>query len=201
MIDRDEVGKFLRENYLLLSILVGTAFVSFSIGPYRNLDSQWEYSAAMGVIKWGIPYVKSFGNIINQPPLGFYLEALFFKAFSESITDATILMTLFGLGSTYMLYKTGRLLYGKSTGLLAASLFALTPWELALSRSFLIDAQCLFLSLTCLYVGIMAINKGSLKLSLLSGVLFGAALLTKNFAAFILIPMALLYVFSRPKAP
>ena len=64
---------------------MGTTLVSLSIGPYQNGDTRWEYSAAMGVIKWGIPYVESWGNIINQPPLGFYLEALFFKAFGDSI--------------------------------------------------------------------------------------------------------------------
>ena len=199
MIGKEQAQRFLSQNYLLLTILIGTTLVSLSIGPYQNGDTQWEYSAAMGVIKWGIPYVGSLGNIINQPPLGFYLESLFFRAFGESISSATIMMTLFGLGSTLLVYKLGRLLYGKPTALIAAVLFGLTPWELALSRSFLIDVQCLFLSLLCLYVGILAMRRGSLKLSLLSGIFFAAALLTKNFAAFILIPLSLLYILSKQK--
>jgi 4-amino-4-deoxy-L-arabinose transferase-like glycosyltransferase len=201
MIPKHDIKKFLSENYLLLSILIGTTLVSLSIGPFQNGDTQWEYDAALGVIRWGIPYASTWGNIINQPPLGFYFEALFFEIFGASITFGTTLITLFGLGSAFLVYKIGKELYGKPTGLLAAALFALTPWELALSRSFLTDTQCLFFSLLCLYIGIIAIRKRSIRLSLLSGVFFAAALLTKDFAAFILIPLFLFYLYSRPKNP
>ena len=124
--------------------------------------------------------------------MGFYIEALFFKGFGASIINGTFLVTILGLGSTVVIYKIGKELYGKATGLFAAVLFALSPWELVLSRSFFIDVQCLFFSLLCLYVGILAIRKGSVKLSFISGVFFAAALLTKYFAAFMLIPLLIL---------
>ena len=201
MLDKDGIRKLVSENYPLLSILIGVVLVSFSIGPYQNGDTQWEYEAATGVIKWGMPYVKTFGNIMNQPPLGFYTEALFFKVFGSSIDTGVALVTLFGLGCIVLVYKIGKDLYGKPTGLFAAVLFALTPWELILSRSFLIDVQCLFFSLLCLFVGILAIRKDSVKLFMVSGAFFAAALLTKLFAAFILIPLLLFYVYYRPKNP
>jgi hypothetical protein len=191
--------KILAENYPLFSLLAGITFVSLSIGPFLNGDSLWEFEAATGVIKWGMPYVNTVGNLINQPPLGFYIEALFFKTFGESIKTGTILVTLLGLGSTIILYKIGKELYGKTTGLFAAALFALSPWELILSRSFLIDVQCLFLSLLSLYVGLIAFRRYSVKLSLVSGVVFAAAMLTKYFAAFMLIPLFLFCLHSRPK--
>lgn len=201
MLDKDGIRKLVSENYPLLSILIGVVLVSFSIGPYQNGDTQWEYEAATGVIKWGMPYVKTFGNIMNQPPLGFYVEALFFKVFGSSIDTGVVLVTLFGLGCIVLVYKIGKDLYGKPTGLFAAVLFALTPWELVLSRSFLIDVQCLFFSLLCLFVGILAIRKDSVKLFMVSGAFFAAALLTKLFAAFTLIPLLLFYVYYRPKNP
>jgi len=191
--------KFLIENYLLLFVLLGTALVAFSIGPYQNGDTQWEYQATMGVLKWGIPYTEVWGSLMNQPPLGFYLNAFAFKVVGSSIPSATVLMTLFSIASTFLLYKLGKTLYSKSTGLVAAALFALTPWELSLSRTFLIDAQCLFFSLLSLYIGIHAIRRSSLVLSLLSGGFFACALLTKNFAVFILIPLALFYFLDRQK--
>ncbi len=193
------IRKLLSENFPLLSILIGIGLVSVSIGPFQNGDTQWEYDAASGVIRWGMPYVNSFGNLMDQPPLGFYIEALFFKVFGSSIDTGVVLVTLFGLGCTVLVYKIGKVLYGRSTGLLAAVLFALTPWELVLSRSFLIDVQCLFFSLLCLFVGILAIRKDSLKLSVFSGTLFAAALLTKLFAVFTLIPLLLFYIYYRPK--
>src|SRR5208283_1410221 len=105
-----------------------------------------------------------------------------------STNTGVTLVTLFGIGSTVLVYEIGKELYGKSTGLFAAALFALTPWELVLSRSFLIDAQCLFLSLLCLFIEIIAIRKGSFKLFMVTGVIFAAAFLTKFFAVFILVP-------------
>lgn len=199
MIDKNRIAKIVNENYPLLSILIAVVLISFSVGPYQNGDTQWEYEAAMGVIKWGIPYVKSFGNIMNQPPLGFYVEALFFKIFGSSIEIGLALVMSFGLGCILLVYKIGKELYGKSTGLFAAVLFALSPWELIISRSFLIDVQCLFFSLLCLFVGILAVREDSVKLSVVSGVFFAAALLTKLFAVFVLIPLLLLYVYYSPK--
>ena len=200
MFEKDRIRKLLSENYSILSILIGIMLVSLSIGPYQNGDTLWEYDAALGVIKWGMPYLSGWGNnIINQPPLGFYIEALFFKIFGSSTNTGVTLVTLFGLGSTVLVYKIGKELYGKSTGLFAAALFALTPWEFVLSRSFLIDAQCLFLSLLCLFIGIIAIRKGSFKLFMVTGAIFAAAFLTKFFAVYILIPLLLFYVYFRPK--
>ena len=199
MFNKFGLRKILDENYPLFSLLLGITFVSLSIGPFLNGDSLWEFEAATGVIKWGIPYVNTMGNLINQPPLGFYLEALFLKIFGTSIGTGTVFVTLLGLGSTVVLYKIGKELYGKTTGLFAAALFALSTWELVLSRGFLIDVQCLFFSLLSLYVGIIAFRRYSIKLSLLSGVIFAAALLTKYFAAFMLIPLFLFYVYSHPK--
>jgi len=189
----------LSEHFPLLSILIGIVLVSVTIGPFHNGDTQLEYEAATGVIRWGMPYMKYAGDIINQPPLGFYTAGLFFKVFGLSSDMGVALVTLFGLGCTILVYKIGKIWYGKPTGLLAAALFALTPWQLALSRSFLIDVQCLFFSLLFLFVGIHAIRRDSFNLFMVSGALFAVALLTKFFAIFALIPLALFYFYHRQK--
>jgi 4-amino-4-deoxy-L-arabinose transferase-like glycosyltransferase len=199
MFNKVGLKKALSDNYPLIGILVGTALVSLSIGLYQNPDTDWEYKAASGVIMWGMPYVEVKGSLINQPPLGFYTEALFLRTFGLSMETGVVLVTLFGLGCTILMYKIGKTLYGKQTGLFASALFALTPWELILSRSFLIDTQCLFFSLFCLYIGILAIRNDSLKLLVISGLLFAIALFTKLYAAFILIPLLLFYLYHQPK--
>jgi 4-amino-4-deoxy-L-arabinose transferase-like glycosyltransferase len=98
-----------------------------------------------------------------------------------------------------MVYKLGKQLYNKTTGVFAAAFFALAPWELILSRSFLIDTQCLFLSLIYLYFGVEAVRKNSVKLAAVSGVFFALALLTKLYAVFMLVPLLILYLYQRPK--
>lgn len=186
--------KMLVNNYAVACIILGIALVSLSIGPYQNPDTEWEYKAATGVILWGMPYVEVEGSLINQPPLGFYSQGLFLSVFGLSMETGAFLVTLFGLGCTLLVYKIGETLYGKQTGLFASALFALTPWQLILSRSFLIDTQCLFFSLFCFYTAILAIHSGSNKLYALSGLLFALALLTKFYAVFILIPLSLFYL-------
>jgi 4-amino-4-deoxy-L-arabinose transferase-like glycosyltransferase len=117
------------------------------------------------------------------------------------VEGGTFLVTLFGLGCTFAVYKIGKEWYGKATGLFAAAFFALAPWELVLSRAFLIDTQCLFLSLVCLYFGVLAIRRDSGKLAVVSGIFFAAALLTKFYAVFMLVPLLILFVYHRPKTP
>jgi len=199
MLTGSRIRKLLTENYPLLGVLIGIVLISVSIGPFENCDTELEYEATSAVIRWGMPYVNSFGNIINQPPLGFYVEALFFTFFGSSIDTGVVLITLLGLGCIIAVYKIGNVLYGKPAGLIAAALFALAPWELIFSRTFLIDMQCLFFSLLCLFVGIYAIRKDSFKLVLVSGTFFAAAFLTKFFAVFTLIPLTLLFIYYRPK--
>ena len=151
------------------------------------------------MVKLGLPYATP-GNLINQPPIGFYIDAVFFRAFGLSYATGVGVITLFGLGCVFLVYKVGKTLYGRRTGLFAAGIFALTPWYVVLSRSFLIDTQCLFFSLLFLLVGIWAVRKDSLKLFLVAGTLFGIALLTKLFAVFTLIPLGLIFVYYRPKS-
>ncbi len=199
MLNKVGIKKLVIETAPLLIILMGVALVAFSIGPYQSYDTQLEFEAASNVVKTGIPYVKAYGTAIDQPPLGFYIEALFLKTFGMSANTGTALMTLFGLACTVAIYLVVKELYGKSAAFFAATLFGLNPWQLVISRSFLLDAQCLFFSILCLYVGTLAIRKGSAKFALVTGVVFAAALLTKLYAAFVLIPLILFYIYSRPK--
>jgi len=191
---------FLQEHYPLLGILLGSALISMSLGPYSSWDSQLEFSAAVGVVKWGFPYTE-YGIMINMQPFGFYVDAFFLWIFGASYETAVAVTTMFALGCVFLTYKVGKVLYGKKTGLFAAALLALTPWHVIMSRVFLIDVQCLFFSLLYLYIGILAIRKSSNGLYFAAGLIFGLALLTKLFAVFMLIPLLLIYVYSRPKNP
>jgi 4-amino-4-deoxy-L-arabinose transferase-like glycosyltransferase len=191
------LGKSLRDVFPLVIILIGLALVSITIGPFQNPDTTWEYKAANGVITWGMPFVEVQGSLINQPPLGFYAQGLFLTVFGYSMETGVLLVTLFGLASAVVLYKIGFILYGKQVGIGASVLFGLCMWELVLSRSFLIDTQCLFLSLCCLYTGIQGIQRNSNKLIALSGVLFALAFYTKLFAVFVLIPLGLFYLYKQ----
>jgi 4-amino-4-deoxy-L-arabinose transferase-like glycosyltransferase len=195
--------------YPLVAILIGVVLISAVMGPYQTLDTQLEFNTTRGVLRWGYPYLDrfgepyndSYGDLFNVPPLGFYTQAVFLSIFGANMENGLILVMVFGLASTFMVFKLGKEVYGKSTGLFAAALFALAPWQLILSRAYLIDVQCLFLSLAYLYFGFLAIRKESVKLAAVSGVFFAAAFLTKQYAVFMLLPLLLWYIYHRPKNP
>jgi 4-amino-4-deoxy-L-arabinose transferase-like glycosyltransferase len=191
---------FLSENWPILSILVGYLLVALSIGPYYNGDVAWELDAVRGVMKYGLPYTNGF-FLMDQPPLGFYIQALLFKGFGFSINNGTFLVTMFGLGSVILVYLIGKVVYNKTTGFFAALLFAFTPWQLIMSRSMLIDTPCLFFSLLSLFVGIIAVKQESFKLFVASGFIFAAAFNTKLYATFMLIPLLGYFLYHSPKKP
>jgi 4-amino-4-deoxy-L-arabinose transferase-like glycosyltransferase len=195
--DRANLVRILSENYPLLSVLIGFLLVSFSAGPYQNGDTAWEYDAISGVLKYGLPYAN--GNLMDQPPLGFYMQAIFAKAFGLSINNGTFLVTLFGLGCITLVYGIGKFAYNKNTGFIASALLAFSPWHLVLSRSFLIDVPCLFFSLLSLFTGLIAVRKGSFRLFVVSGIIFAAAFNTKLYAVFILIPILAFFFINSPK--
>jgi 4-amino-4-deoxy-L-arabinose transferase-like glycosyltransferase len=186
----------LRAHYQLIGVLIGVFLVLASTGVYTNWDAQLEFEAASNVVTSGFPYVPS-GFMINQPPLGFYLDAPVFHLFGLSYENGVGFVTLFGLGCVALVYVLGSILYGKLTGLVAAALFGMIPWQVYMSRIFLIDVQCLFFSLLFLILGILAVRRNSEKLLLFCGVAFAAALLTKLFAVLLLVPLLLIVFFQR----
>ena len=157
---KGSLKKFFGEHYALLSILIGFLLVALSIGPYRNGDTSWEYDAVSGVLKYGLPYTNGF-YLMDQPPLGFYIQAGFAKVFGLSMNNGTFLVTMFGLGAVILVYLIGKEVYSKTTGFFAALLFTFAPWFLIMSRIMLIDVPCLFFSLLSLFLGIIAIKRGA----------------------------------------
>ena len=198
-IKRDNVVEFLRERCTAIGVLVGAALVSLSLGPYSNFDTEVEFAAASSVVTQGLPF-SSPGNLVNQPPFGFYLNGFFLRTFGLSYATGVAAVTMWGVGCVFLVYQVGKTFYNARTGLVAAGVFALLPWEAVLARSFLIDVPCLFFSLLSLLVGVWAVRKASLKVTLVSGILFGFAFLTKFFAIFTLIPLALILVRYPPKS-
>jgi len=195
-VEARKLWAILGAHYQLIGVLIGVFLVLVSTGVYTNWDAQLEFEAASNVVTRGFPYVSS-GFMINQPPLGFYLDAPVFHVFGLSYENGVGFVGLFGLGCVALVYVLGFLLYEKLTGLVAAALFGMVPWQVYMSRIFLIDVQCLFFSLLFLVLGILAVRRNSEKLLLFCGVAFAAALLTKLFAVLLLVPLLVIVFFQR----
>ncbi len=186
----------LKEHYQLSGVLIGAFLVALSTGTYINWDAQLEFEAATSVVTRGFPFVTN-GLMINQPPLGFYMDAPVFHVFGLSYANGIGLTAAFALGAVVLVYALGTMLYGKKTGLVAAALFGIVPWHVYMSKIFLIDNQNLFFSLLFLAVGVLAVRKNSQKLLAVAGVFFAIAFMTKLFAVFMLVPLLLIIFFER----
>jgi 4-amino-4-deoxy-L-arabinose transferase-like glycosyltransferase len=186
------------EYYPLLSVLLAYLLIALSVGPYENGDTAWELDSVSGVLKYGLPYSNG-SHLIDQPPLGFFVQAVFAKTVGLSINNGTFLVTLFGFGCIVLIYEIGKAAYNKTTGFFAGLLFALSPWHMVISRSFLIDVPCLFFSLLSVFLGLIAVQKSSLKFFIFSGLAFAAAFNTKLYAVFALIPLLALFLRYNPK--
>jgi 4-amino-4-deoxy-L-arabinose transferase-like glycosyltransferase len=189
----------LLSHYQLIGVLIATLIVLASMGTYTNWDAQTEFEAASSVVTKGYPYVTT-GLMINQAPLAFYMTAPVLLLFGLSYVNAVSFVTALGLGNVALVYILGTLLYGKRTGLAAAALFGMVPWQVFMSRIYLIDAQYLFLGLMFLIFGVFAVKRNSDKLLSLSGLLFALAFLTKLFAIFLIVPLLLIVLFKRKES-
>jgi 4-amino-4-deoxy-L-arabinose transferase-like glycosyltransferase len=98
----------LSQHYSLLSILVGSALFTFTVGPFNNWDTGYEFSAASGVLLWGLPYTGGVGTMINQPPLGFYIDSPVFQIFGLSFNKGVAIVTCLGLGCVLLVYLLGK---------------------------------------------------------------------------------------------
>jgi 4-amino-4-deoxy-L-arabinose transferase-like glycosyltransferase len=190
------LSQFIVAHYPLVGVLIGSFLIATSMGAYTNWDAQLEYEAATATATGGFPYLST-GLMINQPPFGFYTSAAAFQLFGASYQAGVALASFFGVASVALVYALGALLYGRKTGLVASALFGLIPWHVYMSRIFLIDNQYLFWSLLFLVVGVLAVRRNSDKLVALAGIVFAFALLSKLFAVFALIPMALIIYFGQ----
>ena len=78
----------------------------FQLDPTITATLHGNMMLFLGVTKYGLPYANS-SYLIDQPPLGFYIQAGFLTAFGTSINNGTFLVTLFGLGSVILVYLIG----------------------------------------------------------------------------------------------
>jgi 4-amino-4-deoxy-L-arabinose transferase-like glycosyltransferase len=195
-VEKKSFRKLLGGHYQIIGVLLGSLLVAVSTGIYTNWDAQLEFEAASSVVTRGYPFVTT-GLMINQPPLGFYMDSPVFHLFGLSYSNGVASATAFGLGCVVLVYALGVLLYGRKTGLMAAALFGIVPWHVYMSKIFLIDNQSLFFSLLFIATAVLAVRKNSQKLIAVAGVFFAVAFMTKLFAVFMLVPVLLMIFLQR----
>jgi hypothetical protein len=121
------------------------------------VDEGIQALAIKGVLNYGVPKVDS-GYVYTRALSFLYTQAAFVKLFELNPFWLRLPSVLFGVATIIPSYILGKILFGRSVGLLAASILALSVWEIELSRyaRFYTIFQFMYLiSIICFYKGFM----------------------------------------------
>ena len=132
---KQKITSFIKDNYLLISILVLSALLRFF-----HLDYQSPWLDEIHTLNEANPNT-SFLDVYNQilsgeqmPPLYFYIQYFLFKIFGYSIFVARFFSAFIGLLAVYVLYKLTKELIDKNTALISALLLGLNYFMVYFSQ-------------------------------------------------------------------
>ena len=177
---------------VLVAGLVVHAFNLFYF-PHYELDEGTYMSSAWAIVHGMItPYPYGYGH----PPLGWIQIAAWiqltggFFTFGNALNSGRVLMLLYALGSSLLVYLTIRRLEGsRSTALLAIVIFSLSPLSIVYQRQVLLDNIGTFWLLLALYL--LVISESRLLYIVLAAICFGISILSKEI--FVLFIPAMIY--------
>lgn len=125
---------------------------------------------------------------IDKPPLGFWIQVLFTKAFGFSGGVLVLPEAISGVLSVYLIYKIVKKRFNKAAGLISAAILALTPIFAAVSRNNTIDGILILLLVLAADQAIKAAEKSSMKHLIFAGIFIGLGFNVKMLQAFMIVP-------------
>lgn len=124
----------------------------------------------------------------DHPPLGFFVQHIFFNIFGDSATTARLPAAVFGTLSVLLVYAITRRLFSETAGIAAAFLFAISGASVTIFRTSLLEPTLLFLILTNIYLFLRFAEDSLFRRRYwwLAGSTLGLIFLTKYTGAFLL---------------
>lgn len=185
--------KFLSRNYdkiIIIFILAIAAFLRlYLIMDYMTFlgdegrDVLIVYKILHGDLTLLGPTASVGGFFLG--PIYYYFMAPFLWLFNYNPVGPAVMVALFGIATVWLVYKVGKEFFGASVGLIASTLYAISPLVVTYSRSSWNPNPMPFFSLLTLYLIYKAIRNNSSKLFIISGVLFGIVLQLHYLALFL----------------
>ena len=139
----------------------------------------------------------SIGEPMTKPPLVYYIPAIFWALGQES--GYRLVAPFFGILTIILVYFIGRDLFDEWVGLLAAIIAAGIPLFIHFSIITYMETFIAFMFLLSFYTVYKAITLKTRKWTIIAGVCYGLALLTKEFALFFILSFLLYLIFTKFK--
>jgi 4-amino-4-deoxy-L-arabinose transferase-like glycosyltransferase len=138
---------------------------------------------------------------VDKPPVALWIQTLSAKLFGYRGVTIILPQVLEGLASVALLYHLVRRRFGPYAGLFSAAVLALNPVSIAVDRYNNTDACLVLVLLLSAWALVLACERGSRGLLLVSMVLVGVGFNTKMLAAFVVLPVFfLLYLGGAPRS-
>ncbi|MCL4416621.1 MAG: glycosyltransferase family 39 protein [Actinobacteria bacterium] len=127
-------------------------------------------------------------------PIYYYFMAPFLWLFNYNPVGPAVMVALIGVATVFLIYKFSKELFNYKVGLIASTLYAISPLVIAYSRSSWNPNPLPFFSLLALYVIYKAVEKKSLKYFFTGGFFLGIAMQLHYLAIFLGV-IIVLYIF------
>lgn len=141
-------------RYMLLTLILGAGAVIrlWQINVLGFNSDEAVYSGQAAALA-RMPYLQDLFPVFRAHPLLFpFLLSLVFKYAGMSDLWPRLLGVAFGLGTVYVVYLLGSLLYGHKAGLIAAVFLAVMPYHVIVTRQVLLDGPMVFFATLTLYL-------------------------------------------------
>lgn len=187
---------------ILLLILVLAGFLSFyGIGKEGYANEYYSSAVKSMLLNWHNFFFVSFdpgGYVsVDKPALGLWLQTLSAWIFGFHGWSLILPEVLSTIVSTAVLYHLVQRTFGTISGLISALVLALTPVLIAVSRTNNLDASLVMVLMLATWALIVAAERSSFKLLLLSMTLVGLGFNIKMLQAFMVLPaFYLAYLFA-----
>ena len=189
-ISKKFVGTLTYER-IVIAVIVGLALIlrfwnleglprfSYDEGNYCDISE----NTANGKFMWWSHsfYGPTFWNL----PLFFIFVAFSFKLFGSGIVQARAVSAIFGTLTCYLAYRFGKdILNKEKVGILAAGLYAIDSYALAIDRLALLDTTQSFFIALSIFFWYLNYKRNKQTYTIIAGICAGLAILTKATGVF-----------------
>ncbi len=136
---------------LIVAFLTGVFLRIWQINAMGYNTDEAVYSGQAAAIA-GVPVLEDIFPIFRAHPLLFQVLLSFVYQIQFSDLAGRLFAAVIGMGTIFLTYRTGKLLYGQLPGSIAALIIALMPYHVLVSRQVLLDGPMVFFATLSLYL-------------------------------------------------
>ncbi|MCW3033972.1 MAG: glycosyl transferase, partial [Solirubrobacterales bacterium] len=191
-----------RPALLALLALTALAYVwDLSASGYAN--SFYAAAVQAGTKSWKAMFFGSLDSssfiTVDKPPASLWVMALSGRIFGFSSWSMLLPQALEGVAAVALLHAAVKRWFGAAAGLIAGTVFALTPVAALMFRFNNPDALLVLMLVAAAYCLVRALEAGSTRWIVAVGTMLGIAFLAKMMQAFLVVPaFAGVYLLAAP---